>query len=188
MIDQFLDSPDKRERIKRADGSYEPWVGIVIHHTGNSVSSSSVDDPKWKRLFDGAVSWLTLKDDSYASAHFILARNGICCQLVDPSKYIAFHAGLSQGWHPEKRVFVKNCNWYYIGIEFVGRGDRELFSDHQYRAAARLCAGLLKQFPTIQPHCIVGHNQVSPGRKTDPDKYFDWQKFYKELYSEILKT
>jgi len=30
---------------------------------------------------------------------------------------------------------------------------------------------------------IVGHDQIAPGRKTDPGEYFDWDKLWLKLGS-----
>ena len=39
----------------------------------------------------------------------------------------------------------------------------------------------MHRFPKITPQRIVGHNEIAPGRKTDPGPYFDWSRFLAAL-------
>jgi AmpD protein len=73
-------------------------------------------------------------------------------------------------------------NDYMIGIELVGDGNKGKFSTEQYLALADLCKNLTKKYSTISPRCIVGHDEISPGRKVDPGIHFNWRFFYKLLF------
>ena len=42
-------------------------------------------------------------------------------------------------------------------------------------ALEALCHGILRRHP-IPPHRVLGHSDVSPGRKIDPGHLFDWQR------------
>lgn len=35
---------------------------------------------------------------------------------------------------------------------------------------------IMRRFPKITLDRIVGHNEIAPGRKTDPGAAFDWRK------------
>ena len=102
----------------------------------------------------------------YASAHFLIGRDGTILQLV-PLEFQAWYAGRSSY---DGR---KGCNAFMFGIENVG-GDGVPYTDAQYHSNAWLCAWLIKKFGIETDH-IVGHEDVAPGRKTDPGKLFDWQ-------------
>ena len=57
-------------------------------------------------------------------------------------------------------------------------GDGETpFEDAQYEALVKLVHQLLERYPNLQ---FAGHSDIAPDRKTDPGKYFDWEKFQKE--------
>jgi N-acetyl-anhydromuramyl-L-alanine amidase AmpD len=74
---------------------------------------------------------------------------------------------------------VNSVNPTSIGVAFANDGT-EPYRPAQYKAGARLVADICKrhQIPT---HMIRGHYEVSPGRKTDPWKHFDWGEFYRLL-------
>jgi len=181
VVTDMAESPDKRSR------SGNKWVAITIHHTDiGGRNPDDVDEALWRKLFKGVTSWLATADDTYASAHFHIGRFGECVQLVDPETHVAFHAGVSSFWHPIMRKFVSGWNEYSIGIELLGDGNRGIYSESQYQKCAELCAQLMKRYPEINPICINGHEVVAPGRKVDPGRYYDWQKFFAYLYKNLL--
>lgn len=168
------DSRLRREKV---------WVGIVIHHTGLPVETPR-DSSAWAKFFESMKSWLTRKDEAYLSAHFLIGRDGTIAQLVDPATHEAFHAGVSELWHPLKRQPAADWNRYAIGIELLGDGNREAYSDEQYGALARLCRDLMDKYPTIHPRAICGHEELAPGRKSDPGLLFNWRRFFGLLFRE----
>ena len=104
--------------------------------------------------------------DLRVSAHFVIRREGVTTQYVSCAKR-AWHAGAST-WRGRA-----GCNDFSVGIELEGTDDTP-FEEAQYRALARLTRALIEAFP-IQD--IVGHSDISPGRKTDPGSEFDWLRF-----------
>ena len=40
---------------------------------------------------------------------------------------------------------------------------------------------ILRVYPHITKKRIVGHCDVSPGRKIDPGQYFDWQRYLQNI-------
>ncbi len=107
------------------------------------------------------------------SAHLLLERDGALTQFV-PFDRRAWHAGLSCYRGREA------CNDFSIGIELEGCDDIP-YSDAQYRQLATLISQLLKCYPTLSPERIVGHNDIAPGRKTDPGPAFDWPRLRRLL-------
>ncbi len=108
------------------------------------------------------------------SSHLMVARDGTCTQYV-PFDKRAWHAGDSR-WEDRP-----NCNDYAIGIELEGTDSRP-YTEGQYRALVRLTRLLLETYPRLSPERIVGHNEVAPGRKTDPGQSFDWHRFLTALF------
>lgn len=104
----------------------------------------------------------TLKD-LRVSAHFLIRRDGEVLQFAPCAKR-AWHAGLSN-WRGRER-----CNDFSLGVELEGADDLA-FAEGQYRRLAQLAVVLRTQYPLID---IVGHADISPGRKTDPGPSFDW--------------
>jgi len=109
------------------------------------------------------------------SAHFVVDRQGRVSQFVPLSRR-AWHAGESS-WEGRD-----NCNDYAIGIEMIG-DERHPFTAAQYRETARLCRVLMRRFPAITRERIVGHQDVAPGRKWDPGRQWQWQRFRRSLAS-----
>jgi N-acetyl-anhydromuramoyl-L-alanine amidase len=100
------------------------------------------------------------------SSHFFIRRSGELIQFV-PCMHRAWHAGRST-WKGRER-----CNDFSIGIELEGTDDAA-FSGSQYDQLAQLTRELQRAYP-IQD--IVGHNDIAPGRKTDPGAGFDWSRY-----------
>ncbi|WP_334064400.1 1,6-anhydro-N-acetylmuramyl-L-alanine amidase AmpD [Alteromonas genovensis] len=107
------------------------------------------------------------------SAHCVIYRTGEIEQFV-PFNQRAWHAGLStyQG--------KSRCNDFSIGIELEGT-DTLPFTDEQYAALTKLTHFIVKHYPHISLGRIVGHNDIAPGRKTDPGVAFDWARYRKTL-------
>lgn len=103
------------------------------------------------------------------SAHLLIRRTGEAVQFV-PLGRRAWHAGAS--WC-EGRARV---NDFSIGVELEGSED-ESYTDEQYRALAELTRALLNRFPAMRRDRIYGHEDIAPGRKTDPGPYFDWPRY-----------
>ena len=97
------------------------------------------------------------------SSHFFIRRDGELVQFV-PIHQRAWHAGVSN-WRGRER-----CNDFSIGIELEGC-DFEPYTEAQYETLIPL-AGLLKNQWGLAD--LAGHEDIAPGRKTDPGAFFDW--------------
>lgn len=142
---------------------------LVIHNISLPAGEFGGDDIR--RLFTGTID--TEAHPSYAdlegvkvSAHCVIYRDGSVEQFV-PLTARAWHAGLStfQG--------KKKCNDFAIGIEMEGC-DTKPFTEAQYLSLLRVSQFIIDAFPQITLGRIVGHNDIAPGRKTDPGPCFDW--------------
>ena len=107
------------------------------------------------------------------SAHFLIDRTGELIQLVGIEDR-AWHAGESD-W-----LGRSACNDFSLGIELEGC-DETPFTDAQYTALSKLIPPLMQYLPAITPARIVGHCDISPGRKTDPGPCFDWVRVQRSL-------
>lgn len=124
--------------------------------------------------FDGTLSWFQ-EARSPASAHYTVATDGRIGQSVQ-EKDAAWHAG---DWKTNARS---------VGIEHEGMPSRGLWkpSDAQYRASARLAAGICTRWgiPVDRTH-IIAHSEVDPsrvGRRNCPGPTWDW-----DLYLKLIR-
>ncbi|MGO4308636.1 N-acetylmuramoyl-L-alanine amidase [Pseudomonas sp. KB_15] len=146
---------------------------LVLHYTAANFSSS--------------VSALTGPN---VSAHYLIPditdpgylKAGYTGQetfnLVDET-HRAWHAGVSQ-WGNRS-----NLNDTSIGIEIVNlatdnKGEFTFppYHPEQIAAIEQLALNILKRYPDITPTQVLGHSDVSIGRKSDPGPMFPWQALY----------
>lgn len=120
----------------------------------------------------GTISWI-LDPRSQVSYHYLVGRDGTVYRLVDEAER-AWHAGKSS-WPgmTDERGSVNSAS---IGVCLANDGT-EAYRDAQYEAAAQLVAEICHRYG-ITVDLIRGHNEVSPGRKTDPYATWRWEKFY----------
>jgi AmpD protein len=97
------------------------------------------------------------------SSHFLIRRGGTLLQFV-PCALRAWHAGISS-WQGRER-----CNDFSIGVELEGM-DSVPYTDPQYAMLGRLTRALRRRYPIAD---LAGHDEISPGRKSDPGAAFDW--------------
>ena len=137
-----------------------PWIGDLF--LGRL-------DPEAHPYFAGVASL-------QVSAHCLIRRDGELVQFVSFDER-AWHAGVSE--------FAGRaaCNDFSIGIELEGT-DHQPYTDAQYLALAAVSRDIMRRFPAITLGRIVGHNDIAPGRKTDPGPAFDWPRFRQLLSRE----
>ncbi|MGH8258645.1 MAG: 1,6-anhydro-N-acetylmuramyl-L-alanine amidase AmpD [Steroidobacteraceae bacterium] len=143
---------------------------IVIH--GISLPPGEFGGPWIDRMFAGnlprdAHPYFS-RIDARVSAHALIRRTGEIVQYV-PFGQRAWHAGLSQYRGRER------CNDFSVGIELEGTDDRP-YADAQYDRLASLIEALLAAYPTLSAERIAGHDEIAPGRRTDPGPAFDWAR------------
>jgi AmpD protein len=54
--------------------------------------------------------------------------------------------------------------------------DELAYEPAQYRALSSAVHALCRAYPSLSPERIAGHDDVAPGRKTDPGPAFDWPR------------
>jgi AmpD protein len=144
---------------------------IVVH--GISLPPGEFGGPWIDRLFTNSlpadahpyfaeVAGLTV------SSHLVIRRDGALTQYVSFNER-AWHAGVSS--YEGRRA----CNDFSIGIELEGT-DTAPYDGRQYRVLAEAIAALCEAYPSLSPQRLVGHSDISPGRKTDPGPGFDWAR------------
>lgn len=161
---------------------------LIMHYTAGGTARSSV----------AAI------DRAGLSAHFFLDRDGTIIQTV-PCNRQAWHAGQSEwnGYSGLNRhsIGIEVCNlgwfdlrsgdgWLRAGLNRVMRPDQvtvakhknggpalawEMYPEAQLAALDDLTRAILAAYPTIVD--VVGHDDVSPGRKVDPGPAFPMARY-----------
>ena len=144
---------------------------IIIHCI--SLPENEYDNNNVINLFTNKLdinlhdSFKELKNTK-VSSHLFIKRHGELIQFVPLDKK-AWHAGKSEYMNRE------NFNDFSIGIEMEG-SINDSYTDEQYLTLKNTINELKKLFPSIRDSNILGHSDIAPGRKTDPGKYFLWDK------------
>jgi len=144
---------------------------IVVH--GISLPPNAFGGPWIDQLFTNALPpdehpYFATVSDLRVSSHVLIRRDG------ELTQFVSFR---DRAWHAGKSSYAgrEACNDFSIGIELEG-ADTIPYEDAQYRVLANLVAALCAAYPTLSPERLVGHSDVSPGRKTDPGPAFDWPR------------
>ena len=158
-----IDSPNFDDRPPEASVTL-----VVVHAISLPPSQFGSDDIA--RLFTNTLEpdqhpYFSTINTLRVSAHFLIRRDGELVQFVS-CRQRAWHAGVS-AWNGRER-----CNDFSIGIELEGC-DELPFEDAQYARLVVLLAALQSCYPI---DAVVGHSDISPGRKTDPGPCFEWRK------------
>ncbi len=147
-------------------------VSLVVVH-GISLPAGQWGGPWVDDLFMGRLynqpdlpPYLSSLQFLKVSTHLFIRRTGAVVQYVALQRR-AWHAGVS-AWQGRER-----CNDYSIGIELEG-SDHTAYDDRQYASLQRVLVQLKAQVPTLQE--IVGHEDIAPGRKTDPGPAWNWER------------
>lgn len=128
---------------------------IIIHSSYNALGGDYYDLDK-----------LIKEYKAYGVApHYLIDRKGKIYQLVSDQN-IAYHAGESK--MPDGRINVNN---FSLGIEIMNT-ENDKVADNQYESLEKLIDILKKKHKITS---VLGHNQIAPGRKTDPWN-FNWSK------------
>jgi len=146
---------------------------IIIHHTGSTNGRIN--------SLQGIIDWFKpdpWRDRDKVSAHYVVPRDESYIVQMVRDEHTAYHAGWSS-WRING-VTRSNLNEYSIGIELLGDGNVIEYTQFQYEALIWLTRKKMEQF-NIPVELIQGHEHVSPGRKVDPGRLFDWKYFREKL-------
>jgi N-acetyl-anhydromuramoyl-L-alanine amidase len=141
---------------------------LVIHNISlppGQFAGSYIEDFFLNRLDVAAHPYFAEIAGLEVSAHFLICRDGEVVQFV---------AGDRRAWHAGRSCWQgrENCNDWSLGVELEGCDDLA-YSEAQYAALTTLIAALRARYPLT---AIVGHQHVSPGRKSDPGAAFAWAR------------
>lgn len=124
---------------------------IILHHTAQKSTDQTI------RTF--------ILKSTETSAHYIIGRDGKVVHMVND--YLrANHAGVAK-WGNET-----DLNSSSLGIEIDNNGD-EPYSDVQIKSLVSLLSVLTKKY-NIPAANVIGHSDIAPKRKIDPNK-FPWK-------------
>jgi N-acetylmuramoyl-L-alanine amidase len=161
---------------------------IIIHYTAGTSGES-------------AANWLANRD-SKVSAHVVIDRSGKIYQIM-PFTKVAWHAGQSAyggrtGFN-EFSIGIELDNAGYLqrsGSDYVSAYGKHYspgeviearhmqetsarfwhaYTSEQLLACRELCFALIEAYPDIDQ--ILGHDEISPGRKQDPGPAFPMEEF-----------
>jgi AmpD protein len=140
---------------------------------GISLPPGEFGGPWIERLFTNALPldlhpYFAEIGELRVSSHLLVARDGELTQFV---KFT------DRAWHAGQSTFNGRaaCNDFSIGVELEG-SDTLAYEAAQYEMLASIVAALCDAYPRLSPDRLVGHSDISPGRKTDPGPAFDWQR------------
>jgi N-acetyl-anhydromuramoyl-L-alanine amidase len=147
---------------------------IVVH--GISLPPDEYGGPWIDRLFTNALPpdapdvhpFFATVMNLQVSSHVLIRRNGELVQYV-PFHLRAWHAGASSYRGRER------CNDFSIGVELEG-SDERAYEPAQYRALSTVVHALCRAYASLSPERVAGHDDIAPGRKTDPGPAFDWAR------------
>ena len=147
---------------------------IVVH--GISLPPGEFGGPWIDRLFTNSLPfemhpYFAEIADLRVSSHLLVARDGGLTQFVGFADR-AWHAG--QSCYNGREA----CNDFSIGVELEGV-DTIPYEAAQYDTLAEVVAALCDAYPRLSADKVVGHSDISPGRKTDPGPAFDWERAHR---------
>lgn len=165
---------------------------LVMHYTAGRSAVESVD-------------WLTQKR-AKASAHVVVGRDGSVTQLA-PFDRVTWHAGESSwdglvglneyslGIEMDnagrlERKGGKWCAWFGTTypdeevMEAVHKHESlpagwHIYPPEQLEAALEVALTLVRKYDLLD---VIGHEDISPGRKTDPGPAFPMSSFRSRIY------
>lgn len=137
---------------------------IVMHCTAGTSAHST-------------ITWLNRENaDAIASYHYIVDRDGAIYRHC-PAETVAYHAGDSAfPADSSKSKQGGSVNARSLGIAWANRNNGEPITEAQIESALWLCSVY-----KVPPKRVVGHSEVAPGRKTDPDPALLPSEFRKRL-------
>jgi len=177
FADNIKALPPVNQKIDSLQENMQSFVGtvnfgirkpnfVILHHTAQSS-------------LDQTIKTFTLAR-TQVSAHYVVSRDGKVVQMLND--YLrSNHAGVGR-WGNDT-----DLNSSSIGVELDNNGN-EPYSDAQIKS---LCAllGTLKKKYNIPTANFIGHSDIAPKRKIDPNR-FPWsviaKKGYGLWYDQVL--
>jgi N-acetylmuramoyl-L-alanine amidase len=126
---------------------------VIIHHTAQNSCAQTL------------TTFTT--QSTQVSAHYVICKDGTVHHMLNDYMR-AWHAGVGR-WGNDVDI-----NSSSIGIELDNNGF-EAFTDAQINSLLKLLAALKKQY-NIPTANFIGHADIAPTRKNDPNILFPWKK------------
>lgn len=191
-----------------------PGNKVDLGQTKNNSGKFKAGEPKFLVMHytaggggKGSANFLFGPHKPGSSAHFVVDRNGDVYQISDTG-VVTWHAGESlwrgiqflnshsigieianygywrPGISPKTQTAAKAAGWLEA-VHKNGGPTRfwEPYPEAQMVAVERLTAWILETHPTIKE--IVGHDDIAPGRKTDPGPAFPMHRFTDILHPNV---
>lgn len=146
------------------------WVGttnfnlrrpnlVIVHHTAQDSVAQTLKTFTLER--------------TQVSAHYVIAKNGEVYQMLHD---------LYRGWHGGNSRWgsLTDINSGSIGIELDNNGF-ESFSEPQIESLLALLHDLKAKY-NIPTANFIGHSDIAPTRKNDPNPSFPWKILAQEGY------
>ncbi len=142
---------------------------VIIHHTAQNACEQT-------------LKAFTLVS-SQVSAHYVICKDGTVHHMLND--YLrAWHGGVAKWGN------LTDINSSSIGIELDNNGF-ESFTDEQLSSLLHVLSSLKRTF-NIPPANFIGHGDIAPTRKNDPNIYFPWkilaEKGFGLWYSDTTNT
>ncbi|MBC7902629.1 MAG: N-acetylmuramoyl-L-alanine amidase [Gemmatimonadaceae bacterium] len=138
---------------------------VVIHHTAQEACEKTLTT--------------FTRTASQVSAHYVICKDGTVHHMLND--YLrAWHGGNSKWGN------LTDINSGSIGIELDNNGF-ETFTEIQITSLLRVLEKL-KNLYGIPKANFIGHSDIAPGRKVDPNRNFPWEKLSENGYGMWYDT
>jgi N-acetylmuramoyl-L-alanine amidase len=153
-----------------------PWVGttnfsvrrpnfVVIHHTAQNSCEQTLKTFTLER--------------TEVSSHYVICKDGTVHHMLN-DLFRGHHAGVGR-WGG-----VNDLNSASIGIELDNNGF-EPFTDPQINSLLEVLARLKRAY-RVPVSNFIGHADLAPGRKVDPNRFFPWKKLAENGFGHWYDT
>jgi len=138
---------------------------VIIHHTAQNSCEQTLKTFTQSR--------------TQVSAHYVICKDGTVYHMLN-DLLRGHHAGVGK-WG--SATDLNSCS---IGIEIDNNGT-EAFTDAQITSLLDVLQRLKKAF-NIPVGNFIGHADIAPGRKVDPNRNFPWQRLSEQGFGYWYDT
>jgi N-acetylmuramoyl-L-alanine amidase len=138
---------------------------VIIHHTAQNSCEQTLKTFTLPR--------------TQVSSHYVICKDGTVHHMLN-DLLRGHHAGVSKWGN------ATDLNSSSIGIEMDNNGFEE-FTDSQINSLLGVLHRLKKAF-NIPVANFIGHADIAPGRKVDPNRNFPWQKLSEQGFGYWYDT
>lgn len=153
VIRAIPDQPNPEEWVGTTNFSLRKPNYVIIHHTAQKSTAQTLKTFTLPR--------------TQVSAHYVIGKDGKTYHMLND--YLrAWHGGAAKWGN------ATDINSSSIGIELDNNGF-EPFAEAQIASLLQVLADLKKN-NGIPAANFIGHSDIAPGRKVDPNANFPWKK------------